>query len=155
MIFVIVGTSSWNFTRLIEEMDRIAGEISEEVIIQIANNTYIPKKAKYFKFISSDEMEKLYKNAKVVVSHAGVGTIISALKYDKKIIIVPRREKYGEHFDDHQVDIAKALEQEGLIKVVWDTAELKNAINSLDEEYIVKRDKSLIFMLKKYINELV
>jgi UDP-N-acetylglucosamine transferase subunit ALG13 len=119
MIFVTVGTSSWDFTRLIKEMDRIAGMIDEEVIMQISDIKYEPKNAKYFRFVSNERIEELYEDARVVVSHAGVGCIISALKHNKPNIVVPRRKKYAEHFDDHQLEIAKELEKEGKVKVVW------------------------------------
>jgi len=155
MIFVTVGTSSWDFSRLIKEMDRIAGEIGEEVVMQIGDIEYEPKNAKYFRFTSEEEIEELYRNARVVVAHAGVGCIISALKHNKAIIVVPRREKYGEHFDDHQVDIARELEQEGRITVVWDVKELGKALNDINTNISSDReDRKLVSMLKNYINKL-
>jgi UDP-N-acetylglucosamine transferase subunit ALG13 len=153
MIFVTVGTNSWDFTRLIKEMDRIAGKIDEEVIMQISHIEYKPKNAKYFSFASNEEIEELYKNARVVVSHAGVGCIISTLKHNKPIIVVPRRKEYGEHFDDHQVDIARELEREGKISVVWDVRELGEALNGVNEDFaIVKKDRKLVLALRDYIN---
>ena len=155
MIFVTVGTNSWDFTRLIKEMDRIAGKIDEEVIMQISHIEYEPKNAKYFRFASNEEIEELYKNARVVVSHAGVGCIISALKHAKPNIVVPRRKEYGEHFDDHQLGIAKELEKEGKVKVVWDIEKLEEILNSANDDSItVKKDRRLVAALRDYINNL-
>lgn len=155
MIFVTVGTSSWDFTRLIKEMDRIAGKIEEEVVMQISNINYEPKIAKYFRFTSNEEIEELYRNARIVVSHAGVGCIISALKHNKPNIVVPRRKVYGEHFDDHQVDIARELEKNGKIRVVWDVRELEEALNGVNEDFAkVKKDRKLVLALRDYINNL-
>jgi len=154
MIFVTVGTSSWDFTRLIKEMDRIAGKIDEEVVMQIAGIEYLPKNARYFRFVSKEKIEELYKNARVVVSHAGVGCIISALKHNKPIIVVPRRKRYGELFDDHQIDIAKELEKEEKIKVVWNIKDLEKALYAVNHSINTKKDRKLVSMLNRYINDL-
>lgn len=153
MIFGAVGTNSWDFTRLIKELDNISHEIDEKVIIQIGNNVYTPKNAEYFSFISKNEIEKIYENSRVIVSHAGIGIILSAIRYNKPIIIIPRMKKYGEHFDDHQSDTAKKLEEEG-IQVVWDIKELKSILTENDLKNSFKKNNDLINNLKSYINTL-
>ena len=136
-------------------MDRIAGKIDEEMIMQISDIVYEPKNAKYFRFTSNEEIEELYENARVVVSHAGVGCIISALKHNKPNIVVPRRKEYSEHFDDHQLGIAKELEKEGKVKVVWDIEKLEEILNSANDDSItVKKDRRLVAALRDYINNL-
>ena len=155
LIFVTIGMTSWDFSRLIKEMDRIAGKVDEEVIMQISDSNYEPKNVKYFRFTSNEEIEELYENARVVVSHAGVGCIISALKHNKPNIVVPRRKEYGEHIDDHQVDIAKELEREGKVRVMWDVEELEEALNGVDMDFApVKKDRKLVLALRDYINNL-
>lgn len=154
MIFVTVGTSSWDFIRLIKEMDRIAGNIDEEIIIQISTNEYEPKNSKYFRFASNEKIEKLYKNARVVVSHAGVGCIISALRHNKSNIVVPRRKEFGEHFDDHQIEIAKEMEKVGRIIVVWDINNLEETLNNLTAFSNVLENKKLVTYLKTYLYDL-
>ncbi|WP_439483405.1 glycosyltransferase [Cyclobacterium plantarum] len=52
-----------------------------------------------------DELTKLYKEARIVKSQAGTGSLINGLKLNKKIISIPRLTKYGEVVDDHQVEI--------------------------------------------------
>ncbi len=155
MILVTVGTNSWNFERLIKEMDSIAVKIDEEIIMQISDIAYTPQNAKYFRFTSKEEMERLFMDARIIVSHAGVGCIISALKYNKPLIIVPRRKMYNEHFDDHQVDIAKELERDSRIKVVWDIKKLEEVINSIkSSDYNAENSKELASKLKIYLREL-
>ena len=155
MIFVTVGTSSWDFSRLLKEMDNIAGKIDEEVIMQISNIKYKPRNAKYFRFNSKEEIERLYKNARVVVIHAGVGSIISALRHSKVIIVVPRRKEYGELFDNHQLDIAKELERDSIIKVVWDLEKLETILKNSENcsPYSPKNNK-LIYELRYFINNI-
>jgi UDP-N-acetylglucosamine transferase subunit ALG13 len=154
MIFVTVGTSSWNFTRLIKEMDHIAEEINEEVIIQIGYDKYEPKNAKYFRTTTKEEMERLYESARIIVSHAGIGAIISAIKHNKPIIVIPRRMEYGEHFDNHQVDIARELEREGIVKVVWDIKEIGKVLRDETINYEFRKNKRLVITLREYIKSL-
>ena len=154
MIFVTVGTSSWDFTRLIKKMDYLAGEIDEEVIMQIGPNKYKPTIAEFFRITTDEEIERLFENARIIVSHAGVGSVMRALRHNKPIIVIPRAEKYGEHFDDHQIEMAAALEKDGIVKVVWDICEIKKALKDSDLYPTTRRDKKLVLALREYINGL-
>ena len=155
MIFVTVGTSSWDFTRLIKEMDRIAGNLDEVVIMQISEIKYEPTNTKYFRFTSNEEIEELYKKARIVVSHAGIGCIVTALGHDKIPIVVPRQKRFGEHIDDHQIGTAKELEKEGKIKVVYNIENLENTLKEMNLNHEkINKDKRLTLALKKYITTL-
>ena len=156
MIFVTIGNSTWNFTRLVKEIDSIAGKIDEEIIMQIGHTEYEPKNTRYFKFISKEKIEKLYESARVVISHAGIGSIISASRHNKPIILVPRRKKYGEHFDDHQVEIAGEMEKEGRITVVHDVEELEAVLTNVSAGSVAKveKDDRLVRELKDYLYQL-
>lgn len=154
MIFVTVGLM-YGFERLVKKMDEIAGRIDEEVIMQIGEATYEPQNTKYFKFMSRDEMEGLYKNARVIVCHAGVGTIITALQYNKPIILVPRMKKYGEVFDDHQFEVSNELEKEKMATVVYDIENLESAIKNVGGNPITfKSEKTLVKKLKEYLDKM-
>lgn len=146
----MVGTNSWDFTRLIKGLDDIACDIDEEIIIQIGDNDYKPKNAKYFRYINKNEIESFYDRARVIVAHAGIGIIISAFKHQTPIIVVPRMKDYGEHFDNHQVDTARSLEKEG-ITVLWDINLLKPVLLG-DVQFDLKSNKEkMILQLKRYI----
>jgi len=145
----------YGFDRLIKEMDEIAGRMDEEVIMQIGETTYEPKNARYFRFASKEEMNGLYEDVRVVVCHAGVGSILTALEHGKPVIAVPRRKKYGEHVDDHQLDIAGEMEKEGRITVVCDVKELEGALKDIKEEHVdFKTGNELVFMLEEYLSRL-
>lgn len=133
MIFAVIGTSSWNFDRLIKELDEIAPDIDESIVMQIGNSDYIPKNSEFFRFKPKNEVENIYKNADTIICHAGIGSILSSVKYNKNIILVPRRRKYGELLDDHQIEIARKLEQIG-IPVVWNIKELKSTLLQIREK---------------------
>jgi UDP-N-acetylglucosamine transferase subunit ALG13 len=146
----------YGFDRLIKEMDEIAGRMDEEVIMQIGETAYEPKNAKYFRFASKEKMDGLYDDARVVVCHAGVGSILTTLEHGKPVIAVPRREKYGEHVDDHQLDIAREMGKEGMITVVRDVGELEGALGSVSTtaEIEVITEGELVKALKKYLEEM-
>jgi len=156
MIFVTIGVSEYRFDRLIREMDEIAGRMDEKVIMQIGETAHEPKNAKYFRFASKREMDILYEDARVVVCHAGVGSILTALEHGKPIIAVPRRKKYGEHIDDHQLDIAGEMEKQGRITVVCNVRELEDMLDDVStaSEMKVVTEGELVKALKKYLEDI-
>lgn len=151
MILVTIGLM-YGFDRLIQEMDEIAGRTEEKVVMQIGETSYEPKNADYFRFVSEEEIDRLYSNARVVVCHAGVGSILTALGHNKQVIVVPRRKKYGEHVDDHQLEIAREMEREGKIRVAWGVNELEKALrntNAICSTF--KNENTLAKRLKEYL----
>jgi hypothetical protein len=109
MIFVTVGNHYQGFDRLIRKMDEIAGHIDEKVIMQIGFSKYRPVNAEYFSFKESfEEIKRLNSEARIVISHAGVGCILTAFEQKTPLILVPRRKMYNEHCDDHQLPRLRA-----------------------------------------------
>jgi UDP-N-acetylglucosamine transferase subunit ALG13 len=53
--------------------------------------------------------------ADIVVSHAGVGTILCAIRAGHTPVIIPRLKRHGEAVDDHQADLAAALANHGTV----------------------------------------
>ena len=111
MIFVTLGTQKFQFNRLLRMMDDLIEnkKIHERVFAHIVNSDYLPQYYDYCNFLSNNDYEEYIKNCDILVSHSGVGTIMTGLKYRRKIIVVPRLSKYGEHIDDHQTQIAQSL----------------------------------------------
>ena len=130
MIFVTVGTDIHQFDRLIKAIDDLVemGEIKEKIVAQIGNCDYKPKNFEYFKFKPYEEVEKLTKNSRLVISHGGAGSIMLALEKGKPLIIVPRLIRYDEHVNDHQIELTKELEKQGKLIGVYDIKDLKNSI---------------------------
>jgi beta-1,4-N-acetylglucosaminyltransferase len=152
MIFVTVGTHNQGFERLIKKMDEIAGKINEEVVMQIGFNDYEPENAKWFKFVDIEEIMNFYKNADIIVTHAGAGALLDALSFGKLIIVVPRLKKFREHIDNQQLELAEALENKGQIKAVYKIEDLERVFkenNLLDHS--IKSDKGLMMFLKEYV----
>jgi beta-1,4-N-acetylglucosaminyltransferase len=118
VILVTVGNHVEPFDRLIKGMDELAAQIDEEIVIQTGHATYEPQYARHFHFTSGQEMQDLTRAARVQVSHAGSGSILSALRMGKPLVVVPRRLKYHEHIDDHQLQLAGAVEKQGKLVAV-------------------------------------
>ena len=131
MIFVAVGTHDQGFERLVRKIDDLVEEkkIRDNVIIQTGYTEYKPKVCKWFKFASPQEFEKICKKSSLIITHAGVGSIMTCLKFSKSIIVVPRLKKFNEHRDDHQLQITKELEKQGKILAVYDISKLESTIS--------------------------
>lgn len=118
MIFVTVGMYFYDFSRFIRPVDKLAKKIEENVIIQLGETKYIPKHCEYIPAMDDLEFNQYLSEASVVLAHAGAGTVLNAIKYQRPLVIVPRRQKYGEHIDDHQLQISKYIQQRNRAVVV-------------------------------------
>jgi UDP-N-acetylglucosamine transferase subunit ALG13 len=130
MIFVTVGNHYQGFDRLIKKADEIASHTSYDILIQKGYSSYRPQSARYFDFVPIQEAMQYIQASELVISHAGIGTIILCKEYGIPLIIFPRRKIYGEHGTDHQVEIARAIEERGdkNIYVIYDEGELEAKI---------------------------
>lgn len=136
MIFVTVGTHEQSFDRLVKEIDSLVEKkvIKEEVFIQTGYTKYIPKNCSYKDMITSDEMLLYTKNARIVITHGGPGSIMLPFQFNKIPIVVPRQKQYNEHVDDHQVKFTKKLEEKEKIIAVYDINLLKEEISTFDRK---------------------
>jgi UDP-N-acetylglucosamine transferase subunit ALG13 len=130
MIFVTVGTPQQPFDRLVKVVDEYAAQTDEKIMIQAGTTTYQPQYATFFRWTTFQSMEKLTQEARIVITQASAGAIILASKYHKPVIVVPRLSKYKEHFNDHQVQLALALQEQGQAVLLEDLTVpgLQNAI---------------------------
>jgi UDP-N-acetylglucosamine transferase subunit ALG13 len=130
VIFVTVG-NYMGFPRLVRAVDSLkaAGVIEEEVLLQIAGTMgFTSQSCTVVPFLAPEKFEQKMRDASIVISHGGAGSMIEAFRAQKMPIVMPRRAKYGEHVDDHQVEGARALAAEGRIILIYETAELPAAI---------------------------
>ncbi|MFA5930792.1 MAG: glycosyltransferase [archaeon] len=145
-IFVTIGTKDYPFDRLIKAMDK------EGVVMQIGKSSK-PTKAKFFEFLKKQEIEDWMNWSEVIVCHAGTGTLMEAIDSGKRIVVVPRQEKFKEHIDDHQVDFAKYLEKHFSLKIVYDENELGEAIKKSTVPKNIKKNDLLIDEIKRIVLE--
>ena len=126
MILVTLGTQKQQFTRLLEYIEN--SNIKEEIIVQAGFTKFISNKMKIFDFIDYDEMNKYIDKADLIITHAGTGSIVSALKKDKKIVACARLSKYLEHVDNHQEEILDVFYEEGYILKIDDNLDLDEVV---------------------------
>ncbi len=130
MIFVVVGTQE-PFDRLIKYIDEwSAVSLYTDIIAQISNAKYIPKNFQWFDFITPEAFDDQFKNAELIISHAGMGTIISALQYSKPIIVMPRLAKFHEHRNDHQLATANSFSKLNMVNAAFNKEELFQLLNN-------------------------
>jgi UDP-N-acetylglucosamine transferase subunit ALG13 len=115
VIYATIGTSE-PFDRLIDAVQRLPGD--EERVLQVGESTLRPPAATCVEYLAYDELRAHMARARVVVTHAGVGTILTAIDLGKRPIVVPRLRRHGEAVDDHQVAIARRLDASGLVTCV-------------------------------------
>ncbi len=157
MILVTLGTQDKKFTRLLEEIDKLIQEkvINDEVIVQAGySSDYQSSNMKIFDLINKEDFDKLISECDYLITHGGVGAILTGLKYNKKIIAIPRLKKYKEHVNDHQLQIINNFQEEGYIIGSMDVKDLKDAVlkikNFRPKEFKSNKDKAL-----KTIKELI
>jgi beta-1,4-N-acetylglucosaminyltransferase len=137
------------------KMDEVAAKIDEKVIMQIGHTHYKPINSDYFVFVeSSEEIEKLNRDARIVVSHAGVGSILTALNQKTPIIIVPRLKEFNEHIDDHQLEIANKLSDDQRIRVIYKIDDLEDYLNLEIKFEGEKGNKNFLRRLSDYLNSI-
>lgn len=133
MILVTLGTQDKTFVRLLEKINQLIdkGLIKDKVIVQAGFTKYNSDNMEIFDLIPQDEFNSLMAQADLIITHGGVGNIISALEKNKKVIAVPRLSKYGEHINDHQTQIIAKFNDLGYIIGLQDVDELDKAIKEV------------------------
>ncbi|WP_017292834.1 glycosyltransferase [Geminocystis herdmanii] len=131
MIFVTVGTEQFPFNRLMHWIEVLLESemIDEEIIVQYGNCTVLPTGAKVYRFVKEDMFRSLINQARLVISHCGEGTLLLLDSLDKPYILVSRSQKFKEHVDDHQIELAMAMEQMN-IPVAWCPGDLIRFISN-------------------------
>lgn len=117
MVFVTVGSQKFPFDRLLRAVDECVanGVIQEEVFAQTGACEYTPENYRYVTFINRGEFASYMEAADVVLTHGGTGVIVNALKSGKHVIAMARLSCFGEHVDDHQIQLLEEFEKAGLI----------------------------------------
>lgn len=145
MIFVTVGTQIFQMDRLLMAIDELAGCSKEEFFVQTGHSGYVLKHCAYSPFLDRDTMNEKVEQCSLMICHAGVGSILLGLKRGKKVVVVPRLKMFGEHVDDHQVEIAGSFANAGYIKAVQDVSTLAEAIKECagwePQEFISNKEK--------------
>ena len=121
MIFVTVGTT--DFDALVRAMDELAPALGEEVVAQIGQGRYLPRRvSEYFRLAPS--LAPYYERARLVVSHGGLATVMEVLRRGGRLVGVSNPDRY----DRHQEDLLSYLDERGHLVWCRDLSRLKEAI---------------------------
>jgi UDP-N-acetylglucosamine transferase subunit ALG13 len=126
MILVSVGTNEARFDRLLRAVDEL--HCSEQVIVQHGPSAIRPANARCVDYLPFEELVEHVRAARVVITHAGVGSVMVSLANGKRPLVVPRLRCFGEAVDDHQVPLARRLSDAGLVTLAEDPGHLREAL---------------------------
>ena len=133
MIFVTLGSQKFQFNRLLIELDKLVEEkkICNDIFAQIGYSDYKPKNYEFKEFLDREQFAEIMERCEIVITHGGTGAIVGAVKREKKVIAVPRLAKFGEHVDDHQLQIIDQFTDMNFIVGVKETNEIYEALEQL------------------------
>ena len=157
MILVLLGTQNNSFKRLLEEVQKNIdnGNIKEKVIVQKGFTKFESKDMEMYKELPSEKINKLIEQANIVITHGGVGSIISSITRGKKVIAVPRLKKYKEHVNDHQLDIINSFNDNGYIigiHCVEELGEVLTKIKSFVPKKYIQNTGKVINIVENFID---
>lgn len=129
MIFVTVGSQKFPFDRLIQRVDQMLeeGVLGEEVFIQTGTSDYAPR-CRHQPFCEREQFEELLEACSILITHGGAGTMVEAVKRGKRVVAVPRLARYGEHVDDHQLELAGRFDAMNLLCACVDIERLPEVV---------------------------
>jgi len=132
LIFVTVGNATQSFARLLEAVDDLSGKGAfhgEPVFMQTGHNPqFKPRHGQAEAFIPMEACQARMKEARLIISHGGCGTLLQAIGLGKTPVVMPRLSRYREHVNDHQLQLVRALAEEGRIVPAFEAADLPCAI---------------------------
>lgn len=127
MIYVTLGTMYLDFPRLVRKIDTIAAKTGEKTVIQTGLGKTLPHHCEHFDFKPREEAMALQGDARIIICHAGIGSVIDALEAGRPLLVVPRLKQFNEHNSDHQLDLARAVQNRGWGRMILDTEDLDDA----------------------------
>jgi len=141
MIFVTVGLEKFSFSRLIRAVDSLARRdiLKEEVFMQIGSGDYVPQHCSWKEKMSFALFIRRLESCRIVISHAGVGTILLSIQNNKIPIVIPRLKRFKEAVDDHQLDLVRELDKSNAIIPLYDMRDLEVYIKQYDQIISTKK----------------
>ena len=160
MIFITLGSQKFQFNRLLKAVDKqvAAGKIKAPIFAQIGVSDYRPQNFKYKDFLDRDAFAEWTRKADIVITHGGAGAIMEAVKMGKKVVAVPRLAVFGEHVDDHQLQLIGQFKERNLICACQDCDHIWEAVEEAKRtEYTHYQSNThrIIASIEKYIYDSV
>ena len=155
MILVAVGASEFPFDRLLRAIDKLPE--GEPLVVQHGPSEVRPAHAHCIPFVPQETLAQLVREARVIITHAGVGSILLSLTNGKRPCVVPRLGRFGETVDDHQLDSARRFAQAGLVTLVENPDHLSDAIAFAETDPVLPPlgEAQLVGELRTYLDAVV
>lgn len=158
MILVTLGTQDKSFKRILEAIEKqiVSGVIKERVVVQAGFTKYESKNMEIFDYIDRERFANLLGEADLIITHGGVGTIMTALSSRKKIIAVARLSEYGEHHNDHQTQILESFEELGYLYYLRDFSQLAvyiERIKNFEPRQYRSNTQNMIQLIEQFVEK--
>ena len=157
MILITLGTQDKEFKRLLDMVQEQInkGTIKDKIVVQAGHTKYESKDMEIFDLIDREEFSNLISKCDILITHGGVGSIITGLQNNKKVIVAPRLAKYNEHMNDHQIQITENFKKKGYIIPLYENDDLGKVLKKI-EKFKPKKYKSntenMIKLISDYID---
>ena len=157
MILVTLGTQDKSFKRLLDAIQKQIdnGNIKDKVVVQAGCTEFESKDMEIFDLIDRDKFSKLISECDLLITHGGVGSILTGLKNNKKVIVAPRLKEYKEHTNNHQLEIIEKFSTAGLIMPLYDFDKLDKVLKDV-KKFKPKKYQSntnnMIKLIEDYID---
>ena len=156
MILVTLGTQDRSFKRLLEAIQKQIdnGNIKDKVIVQAGHTAFESKDMEIFDLIDRDKFSELISKCDLLITHGGVGSILTGLNNNKKVIATPRLKEYNEHQNNHQLEIIEKFSDSGLIYPLYNLDELDKVLKEV-KKFKPKKFKSNTNNMIKLIEDFI
>lgn len=159
MTLVILGTQDKTFERMLEGIEKQIkkGNLKDEVIVQAGSTKFESENMQIFDLIPMNKFNNLIKTADLIITHGGVGSILSGLRNNKKVIAIPRLAEYGEHENNHQLEIIEEFTKMGYIlscKEMKDLGKVLKKVNDFEPKKYKSNNNKMIKLIENYIDSL-
>lgn len=160
MIFITLGTQDKPFTRLLDAVEQAIkdGIITDNVIVQAGHTPYQSEYMEIFDLIPMDQFHDYMKQCDLLITHGGVGSIMNGLQCGKKVIASPRLKAYGEHTNDHQLQIISHFAESGYLVALEEMSQLGEAlvsVNQLKPSKIKSNREKFTQLVSDYIDSII
>lgn len=155
-ILVLLGTAQLPFEAILRDVESFLEESNDRynVTAQIGHTHFRSELMDCIPFISFTELDKMYDSADLIITHAGVGSIMQGLKKNKKIIARARRYRNGESVDDNQIEILESFSNRNYL-IEWDAKEPLSSVIEEVKEFKSDFNSNLENPIDKYLTNLI
>lgn len=159
MILILLGTQDAPFPRIIETTKQALSNLAwqQTVVVQAGHTTYQAPNAQWqiADFLSQAEFEQAIAQAEIIICHGGAGTMMTAMKKQKQVIVMARKLEFAEHNNDHQAELADKLASDGYLQHVQTLAEMQAALQRIQQQTFQPRPFDFVNGVVKQVELLI